>query len=222
MRMPRIVSVALVAVLMLAGMTGAVAAQEAPSPDEIVSGLDGFEKMYGRTAAVDLSAPAAEPSGWFGLAAYVLEFNSEEHAAAGATAMMENGAVQQMATMQDGAVIEEVELGIDIDHTAAKLTAESDGGTSTVLQVVAQDGEYVYGVFGIATGVDPAPAVASLVTTMQENEVSDDAEMFHEDGSSMGGLWAKLPSVEEIQAIAADLTNIEDQMVASDGATPAA
>lgn len=210
----------LLALLMVFGSAMTAGAQ-APSPEQIVTNLDGFEKMYGRTAAIDLSAPAAEPSGWFGLAAYVLEFDSEEHAAAGATAMMENGAVQQMATMQEGAVIEEVELGIDFDHTAAKLTAESDSGTSTVLQVVAQDGEHVYGVFGIATGVDPTAAVESLVTTMQANEVSDNEEMFHEDGSSMGGLWAKLPSVEEIQAIAADLTNIEDQMV-TPGGTPAA
>lgn len=211
----------LLALLMVVGSLVSASAQ-GPSPEEIVTGLDGFEKMYGRTAAVDLSAPAAEPSGWFGLAAFVLEFDSEENAAAGATAMMENGAVQQMATMQEGAVIEEVELGIDVDHTAAKLTAESDDGTSTVLQVVAQDGEHVYGVFGIATGVDPTPAVESLVTTMFDNEVGDDAEMFHEDGTSMGGLWAKLPSVEEIQAIAADLTNIEDQMVTPGGATPSA
>ena len=210
----------LLAMLLVFGSATIAGAQD-PSPEEFMVDVDGFEKMYGRTATVDLSAPSAEPSGWFGLAAYALEFDSEEHAAAGATVMMENGAVQQMATMQEGGVIEEAELALDVEYMSAKLTAERDSGTSTVLQAVVQDGEYVYGVFGIAISVDPTSAVESLLTTMLENEVSDDAEMFHEDGTSLGGLWAKLPSVEEIQAIGSDLTNIEDQMVTPEAGTPA-
>ena len=45
-----------------------------------------------------------------------------------------------------------------------------------------------------------------MLKAMRDADTSDDAEVFREDGASTGGLWAKLPSVEDVTSRVEALT----------------
>jgi hypothetical protein len=220
--MRNIIVPALLALALLTGaMTGA-AAQEEPT----VSDLDiaGLEKMYGRAFAADMTtmmdpaSPAAMPSGWWLLTTLVLEFDSEDNASAGVDTMRQQSAAGGEVPMED------VDLNLDdLNYTAQRAVDTQEGVTTTMLMVTAQDGRYVYAVVGLTLGGDPAPLVETVVLAMRDAEVGEGEEMFTEDGTSTGGLWAKLPTVEEITSQAAALTVASDTVYypAAD-ATPAA
>lgn len=208
MGMRKFIVPAFLAFALLGGaMTGA-AAQEEPT----ISDLDiaGLEKMYGRSFAADMTAmmdpasPEAMPSGWWLLTTQVLEFDSEDSARAGVETLREQIASTSGA---GGAALEDVDLDLDgLNASAQRVDSTQEGVTSSMLLVTAQDGRYVYAVSGLTFGDDPAPLVESVVLSMRDADVSDDAEMFHEDGTSTGGLWAKLPTVEDITSQARALT----------------
>lgn len=211
---------ALLALTLLTGATTVAAAQEEPTMTDM--DIEGLRKMYGRSFAVDMSAmmdtasPAAMPSGWWVLTTLVLEFDSEDTARAGFETMREEAA----ATGGAGASLEEVDLDLgDLAYSA--LRAEDE--MTSMLMVTAQDGEYVYAVVGLTFGEEPAPLVESVLKTMRDADTSDDAEVFREDGASTGGLWAKLPSVEDVTSRGEALTVAGDTVYypAAEG-TPAA
>jgi hypothetical protein len=219
MRLLSVIVPALLAVAMLADAASAVAAQGTPEASEGAGYPDGLEKMFFRTYSADLTAmldpaatPGAMPSGWFLIGATVLEFESEDAAAAGMDEILAQMDTELAAV---GSPLVEIELDVDVEH-AARLTEATDeeGLTSRAIQAIARDGVYGYAVIGVnmGEGSDPVPLVEYLLEEMQSTEVSDDPETYNPDGTSEGGLWAKLPSAENVRAQAAELTVVGDQI----------
>lgn len=213
MRMLKTIVPALLALVLLAGATTSIAAQsDTPTQFEDIEGL---EKAYARTFTADMMAmfnmatPGAMPSGWFALTTMVLQFDNEDHAEAGLQTLLDEIALSGL-TGGDGQM-EDVELDIDMDHVAMQDVVEADGMATTVLVAAAQDDEFVYAVVGVTFGEDPVPAVEATLTAIEEAEVSDDEETLNEDGTSEGGLWAKFPSVEDVQAEAPALITALDE-----------
>lgn len=211
--------------LMLIISTISPASAQTDSADELFSLLDGLETAHGRFTSFDFSDPAdVDPSAmWMMLGIYTFAFDSEDAAAAAIGPLSENGPIIGMAEQMDGAQIEEATLDLDVTHTALAVESDDDGVTWTTMQVMVQDGELVYMVFGMAGGLDPAGMFVTLLTGLLDTDASTDAEVFNADGTSTGGVWEKFPSVAEIQADAPELTDVEDQFVeTSVVGTPAA
>jgi hypothetical protein len=223
--MRRIIVPVLVALALLAGaMPGA--AQEEPTMSDL--DIAGLEKMYGRAFAADMTAmmdpasPEAVLSGWWLLTTLVLEFESEGTASAGVETMREE--IASSSAAGDAVVLEEVELDLDdLRYSAQRAENEQGGVTTSMLLVTAQDGRYVYAVVGLTFDENPAPLVESVILSMRDAEVGDDEEMYQQDGTSTGGLWAKLPAVENITSRAKVLTVVADTVYyPAPDSTPAA
>lgn len=225
MRMRKVVIPALLVFALLTGGMIGVAAQEEPTMAEL--DIAGLEKWYGRSFAADMMAmldpasPEAMPSGWWLLTTLVLEFDGEDSARAGVETLRE---LMASTGAESDAAMDDVELDLgDLNSSAQRVEDQQDGMTTSYLQVTAQDGRYVYAVVGLTFGEDPAPLIESVVLSMRDADVSDDEEMFHQDGASTGGLWAKLPTVEDISSQAQVLTVAGDAVYYPLGdATPAA
>lgn len=209
MRMVKTIVTAFLALLMLAGATGSAMAQDS------LEDIEGVEKVYSRSFKADMASimdvenPDAVPSGWFSLETMVLQFDTEAHAAAAGELMMgEEG----LAESVDGAETEmqDVELDLDLDYVARTLEQEQDGVTTNLIQVFAHDGEFLYAVVGVTFGEDPVDVAESVITMIKEADVSDDDETYNADGTSEGGLWAKLPTAEDISAEVDGLTGVID------------
>lgn len=225
MRLIRILGPALMALLMLGMATAPIAAQEAdPAEGTDFQDLEGIQKAYIRSFSIDFMAmmesgtPDATPSGWFVLTAMVLEFDGEDNARAGTDLLLEE--LENTDMGDTGATLEDAELDVDFDHTAKQAVTDEDGMTSTMLLATAQDGNYLYVVVGVTFGDDPVATASSVLTSMKETDAGDDEEMFHEDGTSMGGLWAKLPSIEQVQEEAPALTQATDDVAYPVEGTP--
>lgn len=215
MRLLRILGPALMALLMLGVATAPVAAQDVdPAEGTDFQDLEGIQKAYVRSYSVDFMAmmesatPDAEPSGWFVLTIMALEFDSEDNASSSHDVLLQDLETTDMGDA--GATFEDAELDVDFDHTAKLAVMEEEGMTSTMLLATAQDGNHIYIVIGLTFGEDPGVAAGSLLTSMKETDISDDEEMFSVDGTSMGGLWAKLPSVDQVREEAPSLTQATD------------
>lgn len=213
-------------VLLAMATAGPLAARQAepPSPDEVAASLDGLQTMYGRMVTYDFSAPAPDDqeASWLVIGTYVLAFDSEENAVAAMAPLSEQGPITAFAMQMDGAPVEEVELDIEAEHTALQVQSEDGDDIGTLLQVVVQDGEHLYLAFGMNLDSDPAPKITALLTTMLEGEAGDEPEQHNADGTSTGGLWDLLPTVDDLQADATELTAVEDTVVFPDAAsTPA-
>jgi hypothetical protein len=212
MRMLKTVIPALLALTLL-GLVAAPTVAQTETPlgfDEI----DGLEHAYARGFTADLSAmtdsstPGATPDGWFALTTMVLAFDSEDHAADAVDLLVDE--VVNSGFAGDG-TMEETELDVDFDHVARVAVQEVEGLTTTALVALAQDGAFIHIVVGVTFGEDPAPVVASVLTDMAAAEVGQDDEIFREDGTSEGGLWAIMPSAEEVMAGTPALVEVSDE-----------
>lgn len=209
MRMVKITVTAVLALLMLAGATGSAMAQDS------LDDFDGVEKVYARSFKADMASlmsaddPDAVPSGWFSLDTMILQFDSEEHAAAGGELLMSE---EGLAESVDGAEadMQDVELDLDLDYVARSFEQEQDGVTTNLLQVFAHDGEYLYAVVGVTFGDDPVDVAESVISMLKDADTSDDDEAYNADGTSEGGLWAKLPAAEDVSAEVDGLTSVTD------------
>lgn len=216
MRLLRKLAPVLLAFALLAGMTTSIAAQEEPSATPEAGPPEGLEKWYSRSATtgefsvVDLASPEAVPSGWFFLLANVLEFDSEQNAAAGFDELVEQVEAEEDAA--EGIEFVDVDLGLDLDYVARQAEQEEEGLTSVVIQALAHDGEYVYVLIGATFGDDPAPLTEYVMQHMEAAEVGDGTETFDADGTSEGGLWSKFPTPVEITAEEPSLTIFEDSI----------
>lgn len=212
MRMRRIIVPVLVAFALLTGaMPGA--AQEEPTMSDM--DIEGLQKMYSRSFAADIStmiapaSPEAMPAGWWLLTTLVLEFESEDTATAGLDTIREQ--ITSTSAAGETAPMEEIELDLgDLDYAAQRADSAEGGVTTSMLLITARDGRYVYAAVGLTFGADPVPLVESTIRAMRDADVGDGAEMFHEDGTSTGGLWDKLPTVAAIAADAPVLTVAND------------
>ena len=211
--------------LLLSMATSNPTAAQTESAEEMVALLEGLKTAHGRFTSFDFSNPAdVDPSSmWMLLGIYTFSFESEGSAEVGIELLAENGPIIGIAEDMDGALIEEATLDLDAPHTALKVVSEDDGVVWTTMQVMVQDGELVHMVFGMAGGIDPSDKFVTLLTRMLDAEVSADAEQFNADGTSTGGMWAKVPSIAEIQVDAGELTSVEDQFLDAEAiGTPAA
>lgn len=211
MRFTRTIAATFLAVLLTVTAAVSTSAQDAPE----MPGLDieGLEKAYGRTfnadimAMIDTDDPEAIPTGWFMLTTMVLEFDSEDSARDGFEQLNEGAA--SGATGADVA-LEEIELDLDVEHSAVQAVEEMGGVTTSVALVTALDGQYVYAVSGITFGDDPVGLVASIVSEMQATEAGDGEETFDAGGASEGGLWDRLPAPATVASEAETLTEVTD------------
>lgn len=214
MRLLRTIAPVLLAFALLAGMTASIAAQDEPAATPEAGLPEGLEKWYSRSATTgDLSplapaSPEAVPSGWFILLANVLEFDSEENAAAGFDDLVEQVDAEDAAAEE--IEFADVDLDLDVDYMARLAEQEDAGLTSVVIQAFAQDGEYVYVLIGATFGADPVPLTEYVMQHMEAAEVGDDTETLNAEGTSEGGLWSKFPMAEEITAEEPSLTIFED------------
>jgi hypothetical protein len=217
MRMLKTIVPALLALLMLSLAAAPISAQ---SDDSVDAGefddYEGLQRAYSRTFSADMmamfdaSTPDAAPTGWFILTTIVLEFDSEDNARAGNEKMLEE--VESGDMMEDGTELEDVELDVDLEYTAKQARQEEDGATTYALVTTAQDGNYIYAVVGVTFGEEPADVVSSTLTKIKDADAEDGDGTFNEDGTSEGGLWAKLPTLEQMQEQVPALTEATDEI----------
>lgn len=229
MRVLKLIMPALLALLALGMATTPIAAQDTGATDEGVDfeDIDGLQRAYSRAYTVDfmsmldLATPGAEPTGWLGLTTLVMEFDSEEDAEAGLAKLNEEVTASDITG--DGAEMQDVQLDIDLEHTASQAVVEEDGFVTNLMVVTAQDGTFVYAVVGVTLGDEPGDVVASMLTMMGEAESDGGEGTFSADGTSEGGAWAKLPTLEQVQELVPELVEVTDEVTfPTSAATPAA
>jgi hypothetical protein len=219
MRILKTMIPALLALALLAGSASVTAAQESgPLQMEDIAGL---ETVYARSFSDDVPAtaepgatPTAMPGGWYVLAMLVMEFDTEDNAAAGLDLVMTE--FTRSAFGGDDAQMDNAELDLSFDHVARRAVIESGGltnSTADVLMAAARDETTVLLVVGMTFGEDPEPVVTSTLTTMVETDSSDAPETFAADGTSEGGLWARFPSAERVQSELPALKHADDEML---------
>jgi hypothetical protein len=219
---------ALIALLML-GLAAAPIAAQTPVGDggTQIENLEGLQRAYSRTYTADMMAmfniatPDAMPSGWFALTTMVLEFDNADNAKAGNDLLIKD--VESTDMTDTGTTLEDATLNVDYDYTAKQAIATEQGMTTHILVATSQDDKYIYAVVGITFGDDPADVVASTLTSLRDTKAGDGDGTFHDDGTSSGGLWDKLPALEQAQAQVPALVEAMDEILfpVQDG-TPAA
>jgi hypothetical protein len=81
-------------------------------------------------------------------------------------------------------------------------------GTTTTVVIITQEDEYLYLGTAAALEDDPTDTVKDLVSETRDADAGDGDGEFHEDGTSQGGQWDKLP--------AADTDLLPDDLVVTD------
>ena len=103
-------------------------------------------------------------------------------------------------------------LDVDFDHRAVQASQEEDGMTVNVLFAVTQDSNYLYAVVGLTMGDDPAPVTGDTLKLMRDADAEGGEGTFAADGTSEGGLWDKLPTLEQVQAQAPEFVEATDEI----------
>ncbi len=126
----------------------------------------------------------------------IFEFDTEANASAGYELLL----TDMNATGIDGAPLPltATELNLDLPHTA-QVAQELRTPVPTDFTIVAAlDGRYVYSVIGITRGIPPRTDIARIVRSVVASDVEPGPVSFSTDGTSTGGLWAKVPTREAI------------------------
>lgn len=213
MRLFKVMAPVLLALAMVAGMAVVAAAQDVQEATPEAGLPEGLEKWYARNFSVDLESlfatptDAAAPAGWLALSTNVVSFATEEQAAAATDDLLQQ---LEEVTGGENVVVEDVELDTRLDSTAKVSTEEVEGVTTSIIQAVVQDGEYVYLVVGFAADTDQTDLITTVLDTMADAEADEGEETFEASGGSQGGLWNKLPTAEVIQEEVPALTVVED------------
>jgi hypothetical protein len=216
MRLLKTVVPGLLALLMLSLVASPMSAQVDEAAGSEFDELEGLQRAYSRSYTPDLMAmfgmatPSAEPTGWFALTAMAMEFDSEDSAEAAVDKMME------MITEGDMEVedidFQDASLDVDFDHRALQASQEEDGMTVQVLFAVTQDSNYLYVAVGLTMGDDPAPVTGEALGMMRDAEAEGGEGDFSDDGTSEGGLWDKLPTLEQMQELAPEFIGATDEI----------
>lgn len=160
--------------------------------------MAGLERAYGRTFVSDvahgedLATPAADVDELWQMTAMVLQFDRPANAASGYRAMVDEATMVTTDSEYD-----RVELDLELKHTALLVEEGTDGAPASTLVAFVQDGEYVSVVIAVAVGTDAMEHATGIVRVIVESDTGTFPEMFNPDGGSTGGLWEKLPSVED-------------------------
>lgn len=211
MRSPFKLSALLALVLLtfsLIGGTG-VGAQGVEAPDIEENSfqpddLEGLQYGVARSYSVDYEAlfaaatPGADltmPSGLTLIGGMVLEFDSNDNAAAGLDRMVEEMNATGMLDDEDVAM-EEWDSGLGNRNISYVSTYEFDGlVTETVISIFQQD-NVIYLITTSGSDVEVKDLATTFGQMLIDNDGSGEGE-FNADGTSTGGLWDTFPSADE-------------------------
>ena len=200
----RLLALAALLALVRAGGASAQAPAAAPAATPAVldvGRLDGIRQAVMRLYAFDVEAMAEGlaspegriqgPAGTTYLYGLIAEFESPEQAAAA----MRATADMVVATLADGTLSPALTMrpAADLGDAAVQLagTSAADASAVPLTGYVVQDGAWLY--LGLALGEESDAAAHDLVTFALGRPAGANAGEHRPDGSSQGGIWAKLP-----------------------------
>lgn len=214
------------AVLLLAlTFSSGASAQDMQDPFN-TEDLEGIQNAVLRTYTIDFtsmmdsaSTPGAEVpemTGVFALTGGIFQFDSGDNA--GNAFGTVDGAATEGAGAT-GAELEEVDVDLGDQSKGYKTEEEVEGQTlSTVFAVVQQD-EFIYLTAAVVADGDAEQLAKDFTQVLLDNDASDDAAQFNEDGTSTGGLWNKFPAADD--DLVAGLTPIDQQLYPATESAPA-
>ena len=212
--MPSRLRYIVVPLLALLALPGVVAAQPpAATPGAAALGaLDGVERAVMRTYAFDVTALASAlstpegstraPEGLIFLYGVVAEFATPGQAASAMTpverqvadALTGDGAGGPRFTPRASAVA-------DLGEEAVRWEGNAAGPRATLAGYIVRDGAWLYLSIAVATDDAAEPAARAVVDYALTQQAGEDAGEHRPDGSSEGGLWAKLPIGGEVAGL---------------------
>jgi hypothetical protein len=212
---------------LLAGSVIPAAAQDEDSGAFDFGSLEGIEAAVSRTWSIDFAAirAAATPSEDFNVFAgsegllfmygWVIEFDSDDNAAAAFDTFRESGPELILGDMDNAAdfTIEESELA-DIGDRALvfDVSGASEEEEAYFRYAFAQEGSYVLFAIGVATTPDTTgPTNDVLASMVNDGGKSEDDVTFDEAGGSTGGLWGFFP--EAGADVLGDLIPLTDMVI---------
>jgi hypothetical protein len=182
------------------------------------STLEGIQRGVGRFYTGDEAAmqtPETAPAGVYYLVVALIEFDSEDHAAAALDVVygdwVDSFASDDTFTLQE---LEPGELGdIGDQSLGARGAAEADGVQVDTVLLAVRDGAYVYLVATVGVGEDSGSldVATGIARTVIEADAGEGDGTFDEYGGSTGGLWDKMPGEDD--PLLAGLTPTSDEML---------
>jgi hypothetical protein len=92
-----------------------------------------------------------------------------------------------------------IELPLDVQYVAASAIDASVSPPWDFTLVSAVDGTFVYTVIAITAGAPPETDAAAIVRSLAATAAGTDPVTFSADGTSTGGLWAKVPTQAAVE-----------------------
>lgn len=217
MRCLRLIVAIVVSMLVLGGSAYPMAAQGDGVGFEDLTGLQtamtrtftGVTDFFLPAAPLDGIRDAVKPEVMLMLTG-VYTFDTEASAVAGYDLLR----TDMNATGVGGVPLPLTEIltGLRISHTAAIARDTSISPPVDFTLVMAQDGTRVYTVIAITRGAPPKGAVTSAMQWIAAEEVSSDPATLRTNGTSTGGVWAKLPLQEDVGRWFRGVQNVTDEV----------
>lgn len=184
--------------LILAMGFSSTSAQDAPPVD--LSGLDGLETAYGRMyfqgAMATPTTDDTERTPLFGLAT-ILTFNDPESAMAGFEALDEEFSTGFFGTSDEDVEREEIgDLGDRAVEFTDAFTLDTAPAEPATIVLVHDDDTVLFSV--MVSGPDTSEWAHSFAEHMLEDEDGADEIVFSEDGTSTGGPFDRMPTMDEM------------------------
>ncbi|MBA3274433.1 MAG: hypothetical protein H0T72_01470 [Chloroflexia bacterium] len=198
-------------------------AAQTPAADEIppIDEFEGIEAAVDRTWGQDIegmlaATPDLQPEDFQGgvtvLNAMVLRFDSEENALA-AYDTFQSGIGSQLLEMAQGGtptVSDEPISDLGDVASAVTLTTTTPEQETYLRFVLAQEGQYVFLTYALATTSDEATIADDLAAyVVNDGEEQGDEAIYVAEGASTGGLWGFMPSDDTV--LLRGLVPISDQ-----------
>lgn len=174
-----------------------------------VGALDGLERAVMRTYAVDVAGLAAAsstpdsgthaPEGLVFVHGTIFEFATPEQATAAIPAV-EQQIADELTDDGDGDLrftLRATNIP-DLGDEATRFDGTEAGPRATLAGYLVRDGAWLYLALVVATDDTAEPAARAMVDFALAQDAGADAGEYHADGSSSGGLWAKLPTADDI------------------------
>lgn len=214
--MRRLTSILIAIIAMFAAALPALAQTPAASPEaEPYTGLrEGVTRQYASDPA---AMPADNPETFALVSVHLFRFDTGDHAAAMWTRLTDDATSGIPGQRWDGGTDPEIHEG-DVDDLGDQAWAVSfsatnpDGDTGHIRMLYVQDGAWVI----LATGMGGTEQVTmladDLARAVTDRDASSGTARFSADGTSTGGIWARLPLTGE--ADAHGLTAYSDREIA--------
>jgi hypothetical protein len=101
-------------------------------------------------------------------------------------------------------------LPIGLEHTAAIATDTAFGEPYDFTLAMALDGTHVYTVISMTTGASPRVGFAETLLDMAATPAGADPAALDPAGGSTGGIWVKVPGLEELEGTFRGIEGVED------------